>query len=164
MAQKAPMPAKIPTSSSQLAAAGPARPARGRAGRSARSPVLGAEPGGRPRGVMTVVMELECGVTVYPAQVAGDRWRAVWREGGRRRQCEWVSEDGLAGRLEPVIERLSADAPNLERPGADLVRGHQDRQLLACAGKVDHLQQLVPDAGVRADPMPFAAVRCGSLA
>jgi hypothetical protein len=32
-----------------------------------------------------------------------------------------VSEDGLAGRLEKVIERLTADAPNLERPGADLI-------------------------------------------
>jgi hypothetical protein len=45
----------------------------------------------------------------------------VWYEGGRRRQYESVSEDGLAGRLEPVIERLTADAPNLERPGSDLV-------------------------------------------
>jgi integrase len=68
-----------------------------------------------------LVIELECGVTVYPALEAGDRWRAVWYEGGRRRQCESVTEDGLAGRLEPVIERLSADAPNLERPGSDLV-------------------------------------------
>jgi integrase len=68
-----------------------------------------------------VVVELGCGVTVYPAREAGGRWRAVWREGGRRRQCESVTEDGLAGRLEQVIERLSADAPNLERPGTDLV-------------------------------------------
>jgi hypothetical protein len=68
-----------------------------------------------------VVVELECGVTVYPAREAGDRWRAVWYEGGRRRQCESVSEDELAGRLEQVIERLTADAPNLERPGADLI-------------------------------------------
>jgi hypothetical protein len=68
-----------------------------------------------------VVVELGCGVTVYPAGEAGGRWRAVWYENGRRRQCESVSEDGLAGRLEPVIERLTADAPNLERPGSDLV-------------------------------------------
>jgi len=32
-----------------------------------------------------------------------------------------VSEDGLAGRLEKVIERLTADAPNLERPGSALI-------------------------------------------
>jgi hypothetical protein len=71
-----------------------------------------------------VVVELGCGVTVYPARVAGERWRAVWYEGGRRRQCESVPEDGLAGRREPVVERLTADAPNLERPGSELVAFH----------------------------------------
>ncbi|MGH9018881.1 MAG: tyrosine-type recombinase/integrase, partial [Acidimicrobiales bacterium] len=68
-----------------------------------------------------LVVELDCGVTVYPARVAGDRWRAVWYEGGVRRQCESATEDGLAGRLEKVTERLAADAPNLERTGGDLV-------------------------------------------
>ncbi|MGI8448853.1 MAG: tyrosine-type recombinase/integrase, partial [Streptosporangiaceae bacterium] len=42
-------------------------------------------------------------------------------EGGVRRQCESATEDGLAGRLEKVTERLAADAVNMERPGADLV-------------------------------------------
>jgi hypothetical protein len=32
-----------------------------------------------------------------------------------------VTEDRLAARLEKVAERLGADAPNLERPGADLI-------------------------------------------
>jgi len=32
-----------------------------------------------------------------------------------------VTEDRLAARLEKVAERLAADAPNLERPGADLI-------------------------------------------
>ena len=68
-----------------------------------------------------VVVELECGVTVYPARVAGGRWRAVWYENGARRQCEAATEDRLAARLEKVTERLMADAPNLERPGADLI-------------------------------------------
>lgn len=68
-----------------------------------------------------MVVELGYGVTVYPARHAGDRWRAVWYEDGVRRQCESVTEDGLAGRLEKVMERLGADAPNLERPGSDLV-------------------------------------------
>ena len=68
-----------------------------------------------------MVVELECGITVYPARVAGGRWRAVWYENGRRRQCEAASEDRLAARLEKVTERLAADAPNLERPGADLI-------------------------------------------
>ena len=60
-------------------------------------------------------------MTVYPAQVAGGRWRAVWYENGQRRQCEAASEDRLAAKLEKVTERLAADAPNLERPGADLI-------------------------------------------
>ena len=67
------------------------------------------------------VVELEWGVTVYPAREPGGRWRAVWYEAGVRRQCEAASEDRLAARLEKVTERLMADAPNLERPGADLI-------------------------------------------
>jgi len=68
-----------------------------------------------------VVVELECGVSVYPAREPGGRWRAVWYEGGARRQCEAASEGRLAAKLEKVTERLMADAPNLERPGADLI-------------------------------------------
>ena len=68
-----------------------------------------------------MVVELEGGITVYPARGEGDRWRAVWYEGGRRRQCEAVAEDKLAAKLAKVTERLAADAPNLERPGADLI-------------------------------------------
>jgi hypothetical protein len=45
----------------------------------------------------------------------------VWYEDGVRRQCEAATEDRLAARLEKVTERLMADAPNLERPGADLI-------------------------------------------
>jgi integrase len=45
----------------------------------------------------------------------------VWYEGGVRRQCEAASEDRLAARLEKVTERLTADAPNLEKSGADLI-------------------------------------------
>jgi hypothetical protein len=51
----------------------------------------------------------------------GDRWRAVWYEGGRRRQCQAVSEERLAAKLEKVGERLAADAGNMERPGAELI-------------------------------------------
>jgi len=42
-------------------------------------------------------------------------------ENGQRRQCEAATEDRLAARLEKVTERLMADAPNLERSGADLI-------------------------------------------
>jgi integrase len=122
MAQRAPVRTKIPTSSPQLAAAGSFKPARGRAWRPARSPVLAGGTGrATTRSDDRVVVELECGVTVYPAREEGGRWRAVWYEDGRRRQCEARTEDGLAGRLEKVIERLTADAPNLERPGSDLI-------------------------------------------
>jgi integrase len=68
-----------------------------------------------------VVVEVEGGITVYPARCPGDRWRAVWYENGRRRQCEAISETRLAARLAKVSERLAADAPNMERPGADLI-------------------------------------------
>jgi integrase len=68
-----------------------------------------------------LVIEWGWGVTVYPARWEGDRWRAVWFENGRRRQCESRTEDGLAARLDEVAERLAAGAPNMERPGADLI-------------------------------------------
>jgi integrase len=96
-----------------------------------------------------VVVEVEGGITVYPAREPGDRWRAVWYEDGRRRQCEAVSETRLAAKLAKVSERLTADAPNMERPGADLIahylspgrhpaskpwsRKHADTQTRLCA-------------------------------
>jgi integrase len=67
------------------------------------------------------VIELEHGITVYPARKPGGRWRAVWYEDGVREQCESVSEEKLAAKLERVTERLAADAPNMRRPGADLI-------------------------------------------
>jgi integrase len=73
------------------------------------------------RGEGRPVIELEGGITVYPAREGQDRWRAVWYENGERRQCEARTEDRLAAKLEKVTERLTADAPNMERPGADLI-------------------------------------------
>jgi hypothetical protein len=73
------------------------------------------------------VIELEDGVTVYPARFGGDRWRAVWYEDGERQQCEARSEDKLAGKLAKVAERLAADAPKMRRPGADLIAWYLDR-------------------------------------
>ena len=86
---------------------------------------------GRParpatRGDGNPVIELECGITVYPARKGQDRWRAVWYENGQRRQCEAVSGERLAARLEKVTERLAADAPNMERTGADLIAHYLD--------------------------------------
>jgi hypothetical protein len=38
-----------------------------------------------------------------------------------RRQCEAVSEERLASRLEKVTDRLAADAGNMERSGTELI-------------------------------------------
>ena len=46
----------------------------------------------------------------------GDRWRAVWYENGRRRQCEAVTEEKLAAKLVKVTERLAAEAPTWSGP------------------------------------------------
>jgi integrase len=96
-----------------------------------------------------VVVEVAGGITVYPARQAGERWRAVWYENGRRRQCQAASEERLAARLEKITVRLAADAPGLERPGTDLIawylspdrhpaaspwsRKHADTQTRLCA-------------------------------
>jgi integrase len=72
------------------------------------------------------VVELECGITVYPARCERGRWRAVWYEDGQRQQCEAVSEDRLAAKLEKVRIRLEAGAPNMRRPGAALIAHYLD--------------------------------------
>src|SRR5690348_10787547 len=118
---------KIPTESPQPARSEARRQATSagdgsRSRRTARpGTLLRGDTRAATRGDDRMVVELEGGVTVYPARVAGGRWRAVWYEDGRRRQCEASSEDRLAAKLEKVTERLAADAPNLEKPGADLV-------------------------------------------
>ncbi len=62
------------------------------------------------------VIEMDCGITVYPPRAQGGRWRSVWYEAGERRYCEAVTEDKLVAKLEKVAERLQADAPNMRRP------------------------------------------------
>jgi integrase len=123
MGQSAPVRAKIPTGIPQPSRAGVTRPVAAAARpRGNGRPIFAAGTGrAATRGEGRVVVELECGITVYPARRAGDRWRAVWYEGGRRRQCEAVTEDKLAAKLAKAAERLQADAPNLERPGAELI-------------------------------------------
>ena len=127
MVAGAPPRSKIPTKTPQPDRSG-ARQQASPAGdgprprRAARSgALLRGDSRAATRGDGRVVVELECGVTVYPARQLGGRWRAVWYENGQRRQCEAASEDRLAAKLEKVTERLAADAPNLERPGADLI-------------------------------------------
>ena len=134
MAQEAPLRSKIPTKSPQPARsaaraagwAGPGRTARRRifTGGTGRA----ATRGGRP------VIELECGITVYPAREEQGRWRAVWHENGERQQCEAASEAKLAARLAKVAERLEADAPNMTLRGADLIAFYLLATALGLAG------------------------------
>jgi integrase len=128
MTQAAPAQTKIPTKSPQPARGGTARPARwpGKASNPARSRVLANGTGRASTRGGGEVIELECGITVYPARSEGGRWRAVWYEAGERQQCEAATEEKLAVRLEKVTERLQADAPNMRRPGADLIAHYLD--------------------------------------
>jgi hypothetical protein len=73
------------------------------------------------RGEGRLVVEVDGGITVYPARFAGDRWRAVWYENGQRRQCEASCEERLAPKVAKVAERLAADAPNMQAPGTELI-------------------------------------------
>ena len=77
------------------------------------------------------VIELECGITVYPAREENGRWRAVWHENGERQQCEAASEEKLAARLAKVAER---------HPGLQLIADHMGMSLSdenVRAGKFD---------------------------
>jgi hypothetical protein len=61
-----------------------------------------------------------------PGPVRGGRWRAVWHEAGERQQCEAATEEKLAPKLAKIAEGLQADAPNMRRPGADLIAHYRD--------------------------------------
>jgi integrase len=73
-----------------------------------------------------VVVEVECGITVYPPEEEGEPWRATFTENGRRRFRQAITEAELAAKLEKVTERLRAGAPDMERPGADLIAHYLD--------------------------------------
>ncbi len=127
MAQSAPAVFKIPTKSPQPARRKAARPARrAKAARPAPGRVLANGTGRAATRGGGEVIEMEYGITVYPAREEPGRWRAVWHENGERQQCEAASEEKLAARLEKVTERLQADAPNMKRPGADLIAHYLD--------------------------------------
>jgi hypothetical protein len=118
MTQAPPAAVKIPTKIPQLPRGRAPLPVPGQIllGGAGRAAVRG---GGE-------VIELEHGITVYPARSAGGRWRAVWQEAGKREQCEAATEEKLAAKLEKVTARLKAGAPNMRRPGADLIAHYLD--------------------------------------
>ena len=114
---------KIPTESPQPAPGKAAKPSRRakKAPQAGRSPVLASGNGRAATRGDGEVIELECGITVYPARFEQGRWRAVWHEDGQRQQCEAATEDKLAAKLEKVKVRLEADAPKMRQPGAALI-------------------------------------------
>jgi hypothetical protein len=119
---------KIPTKSPQPAP-GKAAKLSGRGKKTlstGRSPVLASGNGRAATRGGGEVIELECGITVYPARSGGGRWRAVWYEAGERQQCEAATEERLAARLEKVKTRLEADAPDMNKPGAALIAHYLD--------------------------------------
>ena len=122
MTQAPPAIFKIPTKSPQPARGKPGRSAgRAKAGRPAPGRVIASGTGRAATRGGGEVIELEYGITVYPARSEEGRWRAVWYESDERQQCEAANEEKLAAKLEKVKVRLEADAPNMKKPGADLI-------------------------------------------
>jgi hypothetical protein len=130
MAHSAPARTKINTKATQPAcgrAARPRPPAGPRkAGHPAKGPRVSGDTRESVRQSARVVIALECGITVYPPGTDGEPRRAVFTENGQRRYRQGATEAKLAAKLEKVAERLRADAPNMERPGADLIAHYLD--------------------------------------
>jgi hypothetical protein len=130
MTQAAPARTKIPTKSPQASRDGTVRRPAGRqkkttAGTARSTVIVGGSGRVATRGGGEVI-ELEYGITVYPARSEEGRWRAVWYESDERQQCEAATEEKLAVKLEKVRTRLEADAPNMKKPGADLIAHYLD--------------------------------------
>jgi integrase len=93
-----------------------------------RTPILHVMTEADPLGIQPAraVIELGFGVLVYPPEAGGEAWRAVFTENGQRKFRQGATEAKLATKLAKVIERLSAGAGNMERPGADLIEHYLD--------------------------------------
>jgi integrase len=134
MTQAATPLTKIPTESPQPGrSTAVRRTGRPKAGRPAAGKILASGSGRAATRGGGEVVELEHGVTVYPARAQPGRWRAVWHENGERQQCEAASEERLAAKLAKVIERLETDAPNMVRRGSDLIGWYLDPDRLPVA-------------------------------
>ena len=115
MAQIAPARPKINTEVTQPS------PARASWRRPRKRPGVAGEARGSVRDPGRAVIELDHGVTVYPPSADGEPWRAVFTENGQRRYRQAATEAKLAVKLAKVTERLQAGAPDMERPGAELI-------------------------------------------
>jgi hypothetical protein len=110
MALAAPPKSKINTEITQPALSQVLRRAR-RAGKASgpRGPArLSGDTRESVRDSARVVVEVECGILVYPPEAAGEPWRATFTENGRRRFRQAMTEAELAAKLEKVTERLRA--------------------------------------------------------
>ena len=120
-ATRRPIPTGIPRTKSNTTGArarGLACPRRGKTTRRGRGLArVSGDTRESIRDSARVVVEVECGITVYPPGEAGEPWRAVFTENGRRRYRQAMTEAELAAKLEKVTERLRAGAPDMERPG-----------------------------------------------
>ena len=84
--------------------------------------------------------------------------------GRPRRQCEAASEDRLAAKLEKVTERLAADAPNLEKPGADLIAFYLSPDRHPAGRAWSRQARRHPAAAVRAVRSPvIAGITCQDI-
>jgi len=128
MAQSAPARTKINTKVTQPAPGRSSRRLAGRPGpgRPPRGPQVNGDARESVRSTYRPVIELEFGILVYPPETGGEPWRAVFTENGQRKYRQGATEAKLAEKLEKVKERLQADAANMERPGADLIRHYLD--------------------------------------
>jgi len=129
MALAAPAKPKINTNPTQPRRDRAARPAsaRGKTAGCGRGPArVSGDTRESVRDSARVVVEAECGILVYPPEEEGEPWRATFTENGRRRFRQAMTEAELAAKLEKVTERLRAGAPDMERPGADLIAHYLD--------------------------------------
>ena len=128
MAQSAPARTKINTKVTQPAPGRSSRRPAGRPGpgRPPKGPRVSGEARDSVRQLARPVIELDFGILVYPPETDGEPWRAVFTENGQRKYRQGATEAKLAAKLEKVRERLQADAANMERPGADLIRHYLD--------------------------------------
>ena len=95
---------------------------------------------------------------MYPPRDKGGRWRAVWHEDGERQQCESVSEDKLAAKLEKVRQRLATGAANMTKPGANLIAWYLNPDRLPVADRWATVQTTSSIAGNQRSPIWAASV------
>ena len=103
--------------------------------RAARRPVIASAVGRAATRGDGQLIELEHGITVYPARAGGGRWRAVWYESGPTGPVHTTSEEKLAAKLDKVKIRLEADAPSMKKPGAELIAHYLDPDRLPASAQ-----------------------------